>query len=326
MSRNEQLIDDISEYCDICKRMNGEFDDYETIDAYNVSMSKLLRRYQNGEKYLELVWEHLDNPDEVNFLHAERVLNDFKNEFSIDGQQWVRVKDEINDIQYDFESMPIESGYEYFEPGLIVRENGRTIYERNARSVEPYHNEVYILGDFKNEDELLDYLDNKWYGCLFRNAEEPHEIINDSELKFRWENEDYAKKLESKAKADEIAEKRKWNVFKNVSPNNTWLTKNGEHRVLRVFDENKPIFMMLPPVELKPSFNSDNKFDVVLLSDLKEVSAKFDVDGPWALTSVVDLLEIHEKNLEIVKEWAIQHSKTDVEAENFESEYEVVSE
>ena len=120
----------------------------------------------------------------------------------------------------DFKAKVIESGYEFFEPGLEVYEDGQKIYDRDAMSVASYHNEVYVLGDFENEDALCDYLSEKYLDAYFNRSFEEVDLYEHEGLKKHWENKSYAEEQEQLMKMTENRKENNWNVFENISNKN----------------------------------------------------------------------------------------------------------
>lgn len=51
-----------------------------------------------------------------------------------------------------------EPSYEFFSTAHSIVMNGKTLFAENSMNVEPYHNDSYISGSFKNTEEVLKYL------------------------------------------------------------------------------------------------------------------------------------------------------------------------
>ena len=72
--------------------------------------------------------------------------------------------------QLDFSGYPVESSYEFFEGGISVREDGHLLYRNDAQCMGAYDFRTYTEGKFKSEEDVAQYLEQKYAGQEFTNV------------------------------------------------------------------------------------------------------------------------------------------------------------
>ena len=101
--------------------------------------------------------------------------------------------------QIDFSGYPVESGYEYFEGGISVREDGHLLYRTDAQCVGPYDFKTFSEGKLKSEDEVTNYLSQKYAGQEFTDAKRAIQPVQEP-VERRWDDQKYQRAHEREEK------------------------------------------------------------------------------------------------------------------------------
>ena len=100
------------------------------------------------------------------------------------------------DNQIDIRASMIEPSWEFFRPGIEIRENGSLLFREDTQNVAPYHNELYHQGRFSTEDDAVAYLKEKYAGVRDWREVTTHAPYRFEEFPIQWSNPDYVAQLQ----------------------------------------------------------------------------------------------------------------------------------
>ena len=104
-----------------------------------------------------------------------------------------------NGHQLDFSGYPVESGYEFFEGGISVREDGHLLYRNDAQCVGAYNFKTYTEGKFRSEEEVAGYLEQRYAGQTFTEGKQFVPPVQES-VERRWDDKKYQRQREHEEK------------------------------------------------------------------------------------------------------------------------------
>ncbi len=97
--------------------------------------------------------------------------------------------------QIDIQGHTYEPGWEMFAGSVEVRENGRLLFDRDACSVDNYHQESYTIGQFSKLTDVQSYLSDKYQNQPFEVVSEPVPKVQERFDRV-WDSSAYQKQVE----------------------------------------------------------------------------------------------------------------------------------